>query len=165
MRLTLRTSAAATSAVAAVTLMMILAACLSAGPAWAGPAKSKGQTLYVAAYSYVYLNEKGYAYDLTKTLVIRNTDTEAAITVRSVEYYDLKGKLVKHIIEKPITLAPLASIQFAVQESKNQRGGAPCMLVRWRSNKPVNPPRVECVMIGAQGQQGISFTSQGVPID
>ena len=34
-------------------------------------------------------------------------------------------------------------------------------LVEWKSEKSVNPPFVESVMIGAEGQQGISFASRG----
>jgi hypothetical protein len=36
--------------------------------------------------------------------------------------------------------------------------------VRWKAEIPVNEPIIEGVMIGASGQQGISFTSRGVAI-
>ncbi|MFC1811640.1 DUF3124 domain-containing protein [Thermodesulfobacteriota bacterium] len=33
--------------------------------------------------------------------------------------------------------------------------------ITWKSDKFVNPPIVESIMIGTQTQQGISFTSRG----
>jgi hypothetical protein len=33
--------------------------------------------------------------------------------------------------------------------------------VEWKSDKPVNMPIIEAIMIGTQMQQGVSFVSRG----
>jgi hypothetical protein len=43
-------------------------------------------------------------------------------------------------------------------------GSGANFIVVWRADKPVNPPLAESVMIGTQGNQGVSFTSRGRPI-
>jgi hypothetical protein len=48
-----------------------------------------------------------------------------------------------------------------VHESDKSGGSGASFLVEWESEKPVSPPIIETVMIGAQTQQGISFTSRG----
>jgi hypothetical protein len=122
---------------------------------------SKGQTIYVPAYSHIYSGNREKPFLLAITVSIRNIDPKNSIQITTVDYYETQGKLLKHYLEKPATLAPLGSLRYIVPEGDKTGGSGANFVVEWKSDKPVNPPIVECVMIGTQSQQGISFTSRG----
>jgi len=55
----------------------------------------------------------------------------------------------------------MESVRYIVPEDHRSGGSGANFIVEWESDKPVNPPIVETIMIGTQDQQGISFTSRG----
>ena len=125
---------------------------------------SKGQLVYVPIYSHVYYGDRERTILLTGILSVRNTDPGQAITLLQADYYDSEGKLLRKYIAQPVTLGPLGSTRFIVKTSDTAGGSGANFLVRWKAETPVNEPILEGVMIGASGQQGISFTSRGVAI-
>ncbi len=134
------------------------------GSSWAeqGPkGLSSGQLLYVPAYSNIYIGNTERPFQLTVTLSIRNIDPLYPINLLSVKYHETEGKLIKAYLSEPITLEPLETIRYIVPEKDTQGGSGANFMVQWNSEKPVNPPVVESVMIGSRSQQGISFTSRG----
>ena len=125
---------------------------------------SKGQILYVPAYSHIYSGNRENPFLLTVTLSIRNIDSRHQIKVTLVDYYETQGKLLKKLIDKPITLNPLESLRYVIPERDKSGGSGANFLVEWQSDKLINPPIVESIMIGTQSTQGISFTSRGKEI-
>ncbi|MFH2059718.1 MAG: DUF3124 domain-containing protein [Pseudomonadota bacterium] len=125
---------------------------------------SKGQTVYVPAYSHIYIGNKGTPYLLTVTLSIRNIDLTSPITITEVGYYETQGKFLKNFITEPIELTPLASTRYIINQNDKIGGSGANFIVKWKSKETTNPPIIEAVMIGTQSQQGISFTSRGEPI-
>ncbi|MFZ5585131.1 MAG: DUF3124 domain-containing protein [Thermodesulfobacteriota bacterium] len=123
--------------------------------------QSLGQTVYVPAYTQVYYTERGDAFPLAVTLLIHNTDAKSPITVASVKLHDTHGKLVKEYLDAPRTLAPFGALDLLAAKLGKAEGVGACFVVQWRAERPVAQPILECVMIGASGQQGISFRSQG----
>ncbi len=146
-----------------VAVLAVLAACLLASLASAAEL-SKGQTVYVPCYSHIYHGVKTRPIDLTITLSVRNTDPMRALTLTSVDYHDTSGKLVKRYLAQPVRLEPLMTVEYIVAETDVSGGSGANFMVRWRAEEPVNPLFVEAVMIGTSSQQGISFTSQGIPL-
>lgn len=136
---------------------MILNAAL---PAWAqsGPILSRGQTLYVPAYSHTYQGPRSRPYQLTVMLSIRNTDLRRAMTITSVEYFNSDGKLVRSHLKEPLGLPALATKEFLVEQDDTTGGSGANFIVRWRANEPINAPMVETIMTGSSAGQGISFT-------
>lgn len=122
---------------------------------------SKGQTVYVPAYSHIYSGKKAKTFLLTVTISIRKIDPKHQIKIATVDYYETKGKLVKKYIEKPFLLLPLESLRYVVPEKDNSGGSGANFIVEWESDSLVNPPIVETIMIGTKSKQGISFTSRG----
>lgn len=122
---------------------------------------SKGQTLYVPAYSHIYAGNRNLPLLLTVTLSVRNTDAKHSITISSVDYYGTKGELIKKYLDQDVILGPLESTRYIVPQKDKSGGSGANFLVEWRSDRSVNLPIIESVMIGAEGQQGISFTSRG----
>lgn len=146
---------------AAVLFAMVL--CLLAVRAQAAEL-STGQTVYVPCYSHIYHGVKTRPIALTITLSVRNTDPGRVLTLESVDYHNTEGKLVKRYLDKPLRLEPLMTVEYLVGENDASGGSGANFMVRWSAEEPANPLFVEAVMIGTSGQQGISFTSQGLPL-
>ena len=124
-------------------------------------ALSQGQTIYVPAYSHIYSGNRELPLLLAVTLSIRNVDSKYPITVTAVEYYGTKGEHIKKYLDQALTLAPFESTRYVVPQKDKAGGSGANFIVEWKAEKAVNPPLAESVMIGAEGQQGISFTSRG----
>ena len=144
--------------------LLICICCFLAAPVLAAEGKaelSKGQLIYVPAYSHIYSGNKETPFLLAVTLSIRNVDPRNRITITMVDYYETQGKLLKKYLEQPVTLNALESLRYVVAERDTSGGSGANFLVRWEADGHVNPPIVESIMIGTQFQQGISFTSRG----
>lgn len=120
-----------------------------------------GATIYVPVYSYIYMMSQGQTMDLTATLSIRNTDSSQPIVIRSIEYYDGTGALVRTYLEQPVELNALAATEFVVEQTDNSGGAGASFLVEWVAQSTVSEPVVEAIMINTRGNQGLSFVSQG----
>lgn len=153
----------------AIILMVLFSLVSWAGPAhvWSASSEvrmSSGQTVYVPAYSNVFIGPRKLPFQLATTLSIRNTDLSAAIRITSVDYYDTQGRIVRRYLDKPLELGPLASTFTHIEERDVTGGFGANFIVRWNAGKVINAPIIECVMIGATSGQGISFVSPGQEI-
>ncbi len=122
---------------------------------------SSGQTVYVSIYSHIYSGLKARPFDLAAILSIRNTNPNNSITLRSVKYYDSDGKLLKEYLSIPLQLNALVSTRYIITEGDKAGGSGANFIVVWKSDRKVNPPIIEAVMIGTHSGQGISFVSRG----
>jgi len=120
-----------------------------------------GQIIYVPVYSHIYTGNREKPFLLAVTLSIRNIDPKHQISITVVDYYETQGRLLKKYLDKPATLNPLESIRYIISERDTTGGSGANFIVEWKSDKFVNPPIVESIMIGTQSSQGISFTSRG----
>jgi hypothetical protein len=151
----------------AMAVLCWLVFCGAATTSWSGSPDlrlSKGQTVYVPAYSNVFSGPKRRPFQLAATLSIRNTDLAASIRVTSIDYYDTNGKLVRRYLGKPLAVAPLGSYYVHIEEKDVMGGFGANFIVRWDAGRIINAPIIECVMIGATSGQGISFVSTGQEI-
>ena len=151
------------SAIRPATVLMALMFSLMVGQA-SGAELLTGQTVYVPCYSQIYHGIRTRPIDLTITLSVRNIDPKRAVTLAKVDFHDTSGKLVRHYLEKPARLEPLMTLEFIVGQTDNSGGSGANFVVSWAADSPANPLFVEAVMIGTTGQQGISFTSHGIPL-
>jgi hypothetical protein len=126
-----------------------------------GTVLSNGQSVYVPVYTHIYSGLKGRPFELGTTLSIRNTDPKYSITVVSVKFYDTSGRLLKDYLPEPKRLNALVSTRYVIKEGESGGGSGANFLVTWQSEKVVNPPVIEAIMIGTRSGQGISFVSQG----
>lgn len=125
---------------------------------------SKGQTVYVSAYSNVYSGPRKNPFQLATMLSIRNVDLSAKFRVTSIDYYDNDGRIIRRYLTAPLVLGPLASHHIYLDESDTKGGFGANFIVRWSSDATINTPIIESVMIGATSGQGISFVSPGQEI-
>jgi hypothetical protein len=126
-----------------------------------GMSLSNGQLIYVPAYSHIYMGNNERPFLLAITLSIRNIDPGHKIIINAVNYHASQGKQIKKYMDTPIVLTPLESLRYIVPEKDKSGGSGANFIVEWKSDRAVNPPIVESIMIGTQSGQGVSFTSRG----
>lgn len=122
---------------------------------------SSGQAVYVPIYSHIYGGPKSRPLNLTATLSIRNTDPSNSIDVLDIDYYNSEGRLVKKYISRSLSLAPMASKRFIVEERGTSGGSGANFIVKWKAKKEVSTPIVQAVHISTGSGQGISFITFG----
>lgn len=125
---------------------------------------SKGQTVYVPAYSNIYSGPKKNPYQLATMLSIRNVDPASGFKITAIEYYDNDGRFIRKYLDSPMNLGPLGSHHVYVEEKDTKGGFGANFIVRWSADKNINAPIIECLMIGATGGQGFSWVSPGQEI-
>jgi hypothetical protein len=116
-------------------------------------------TAYVPVYSSIYWGFDGKLVDLSITLTIRNVSTERDLIVHSVRYYDSAGKQVRTYVDKPSSLAPMATADFVVQRRDTAGGIGASFLVETASEGTTDDGLIEALMIGQSGNTGLSFPS------
>jgi hypothetical protein len=119
----------------------------------------RSQTLYVPAYSHIYIRDAQRSMNLATTLSIRNTSLDTPLRLSTIDYYDSSGNRVRSYLDTTRTLDPLGST-YVVVETDDIRGGVGAnFIVRWHAQTPIPPPVVETVMITSASTLGISFRS------
>jgi Protein of unknown function (DUF3124) len=148
-----------------IVLFLLLFLCRTPAPLAAEALPlTKGQTVYIPAYSHIYHGNNETPLLLSVTLSIRNVDPKNPMIITTVNYHETQGPLVKEYLKEPITLGPLGSERFVVPQKDTTGGSGANFIVVWHSQQPINPPIMESVMIGTQSQLGISFSSRGQAI-
>lgn len=122
-------------------------------------------TSYLSVYSQIYGKNEHRTHDLTATISMRNTNSDATIYIESAMYYDTSGKLIRSYFENPIFLAPMEAVEIIIDTMKREGGSGGNFIFKWLINPAANEPLFEAVMISASGQQGLSFTTRGLRIE
>lgn len=121
-------------------------------------------TIYVPIYSDIYSQSKNVSFLLTATLSIRNTSMSDSIYIEAIDYYNTNGELVRKYTENTLFLKPLESIDYVIDENDESGGTGANFIIIWGAKNSYLKPIFEAVMISTRGQQGISFTTQGISI-
>lgn len=121
-------------------------------------------TSYLSIYSHIYSRTERISSDLTATASLRNTNTKDTIYIDRASYYDTHGALIRTYFDQTIYLAPLETVEIVIDESDSAGGSGANFIFDWRIPGEAREPLFEAVMITTYGQQGISFTTQGIRI-
>lgn len=123
---------------------------------------ARGEVIYVPVYSSIFYQDVRRTIDLAATLSIHNSDLDRAIKVTRVDYFNLKGQLIRQFLKAPVTLRPMETRNFVIEERDRTGGTGANFVVTWVSeHADVTSPIVESIMINTASGQGISFTSRG----
>ncbi len=121
----------------------------------------EGAVVYVPVYSHIYHRDATRDINLAATLSVRNTDPERSISVSSIAYFDSEGQMIREYVEIPLTLGPMFTHSFVVEE-KDQAGGVGAnFLVTWSSDERVSDPIIQAIMISTANSLGLSFVGEG----
>jgi Protein of unknown function (DUF3124). len=120
--------------------------------------------VYVPIYSDIYYMDAHHTFSLTATLSIRNVSLNDSIYIFSVDYYNSGGKKLRTYTESTLLVKPMESIEFVVENRDDTGGVGANFVVGWGAKPASHPPYIQGIMIGTSGQQGISFTTEGIDI-
>lgn len=118
--------------------------------------------VYVPIYSDIYYVDSHHTFSLTATLSIRNTSFNDSIYVFSIDYYNSTGKKVRRYNEATLLVKPMESVEFVVENKDDTGGVGANFVVDWGAKSGAQGPFIQGIMIGTTGQQGISFTTEGI---
>jgi len=122
------------------------------------------ELVYVPIYSDIYYLDSNHTFSLTATLSIRNTSFKDSIYVFSIDYYNSAGQKVRRYNESTLLVKPMESVEFVVENKDDTGGVGANFVVEWGAKPGAQKPYFQGVMIGTTGQQGISFTTEGIVI-
>jgi len=122
------------------------------------------EMVYVPVYSDIYYLDGTKRFLLTTTISARNISLKDSAYVLSAVYNDSFGKLLRSFTTTPILLKPLESIEFVIEDKEDKGGAGASFIVDWGGNINSGQLFFQSVMIGTSGQQGISFTANGIKI-
>lgn len=152
--------------VAWVVLTFFLLAAVHAEEA---PALSKGQTLYLPIFTFIWhgnMNKQGYPEKAPASALvsIRNVDPTHSVRVLSARYYDTAGRLLKEYLTAPRTIGPLGTYELYVEKREMAGGSGANFLIEWQADSPVNPLLVEAVHADIQGHRTFAFITTARPV-
>lgn len=122
------------------------------------------EKVYVPIYSDIYYIDSKHTFSLTATLSIRNTSFKDSIYIFSIDYYNSAGQKIRKFNESTLLLKPMESVEFVVENKDDTGGVGANFVIDWGANDGAQKPFFQGVMIGTSGQQGISFTTEGIVI-
>lgn len=120
---------------------------------------------YLSVYSQVYSHTEHITHNLTATVSMRNTNKNDTIFIKKAEYFDTGGKPIRSYFQHPILILPLETVEIVIDENDTEGGTGANFIFEWYIHKNSNDPLFEAVMISTSGQQGLSFTTQGMPLN
>ncbi|MCP9236022.1 DUF3124 domain-containing protein [Lewinella sp. JB7] len=120
---------------------------------------------YLSVYSSIYSLTEHKTHNLTVTVSLRNANRTDTVYVDLAEYFNTTGHLIRTYFNRRIYIAPMETVEIVIDEMDKEGGTGANFLFDWAAAPDVNPPLFEAVMISTSGQQGLSFTTLGVPID
>jgi hypothetical protein len=122
----------------------------------------KTEMVYIPIYSDIYYVDSKHTFSLTATLSIRNTSFKDSIYVFTIDYYNSAGEKVRRYNESTLLVKPMESVEFVVENKDDTGGVGANFVVEWGAKSGAQQPYFQGVMIGTTGQQGISFTTEGI---
>ena len=124
---------------------------------------TKGKS-YLSVYSEIYSITEHRTINLTVTVSLRNVSINEPVYLLDASYYNTKGDLIRSYFKYPVLLNPLETIEIIIDEKDTHGGSGANFIFDWALNHSGHEPLFEAVMISTSGQQGISFTTQGVTL-
>ena len=118
---------------------------------------------YLSIYSQIYSLTEHRTHNLTATVSMRNTSTIDTVYILSATYFDTKGQPIRSYFSQAIFLRPMETVEIVIDEEDKTGGTGANFLFEWKVNPGTDAPFFEGVMISTSGQQGLSFTTQGIP--
>ena len=120
---------------------------------------------YLSVYSQIYGFDYSRIIDLSVTVSLRNTNLDESVYIKSANYFDSYGELIRGYTDQPLELKPMETIEVFIDERNDDGGTGANFVFEWYKEKGGSEPLFEAVMIATTGQQGISFTTQGIRME
>ncbi|MFK8010128.1 MAG: DUF3124 domain-containing protein [Saprospiraceae bacterium] len=120
--------------------------------------------IYVPIYSDIYVDQQNPKSLLAATLSIRNTSYDNSLFISKIDYFNSGGKLVRNFIDNPISLSPMATINYVIDKDDDTGGSGANFIVELSSKSKNIKPLIQAIMVGETGNKGFSFATDGYSI-
>jgi hypothetical protein len=120
---------------------------------------------YLSVYSEIYSYSEARTYDLTVTVSLKNIYKKDTMFIERADYYNTEGKKIRTYFDQPIYIKPMETLEIVIDQKDTQGGSGGNFVFDWMVRNPELEPHFEAVMISTYGQQGLSFTAQGIRIE
>lgn len=120
---------------------------------------------YLSIYSQIYSISQHKTSNLTAMVSLRNISEQDTIYLLRAQYYDTHGKSVRKYFNRSVYLAPLETTEIIIDEADISGGTGSNFIFEWKIPQNCPEPLFEGIMNAALGQQGLSFTTQGIRIE
>lgn len=120
---------------------------------------------YLSVYSQIYSRTQHVTHALTATVSLRNVSETDTVYVSRAVYFNTHGHAIRSYFDEPVFIGPMETVEIVIQEVDMEGGTGGNFIFDWHAHKNADHPRFECVMISTSGQQGLSFTTQGIEIN
>lgn len=117
---------------------------------------------YLSVYSEIYSVTEHRTINLTTTVSLRNVSSNDSVYITKADYHNTNGDLIRSYLKSPIYIKPLETIEIIINEKDMHGGSGANFIFDWATHTKSIEPHFEAVMITTSGQQGISFTTQGI---
>ncbi len=117
---------------------------------------------YLSVYSEIYERTEHLTYGLTVTVSLKNISSVDSVFIYHAKYYNTNGDLIRTYFNKPIYIKPMETVEIVIEETDKNGGTGGNFIFDWATRHEKIEPHFEAVMISTTGQQGISFTTQGI---
>ncbi|WP_319482280.1 DUF3124 domain-containing protein [uncultured Draconibacterium sp.] len=120
---------------------------------------------YLSVYSQIYSGSQERLVDLTATISMRNPNTEETLFINTIDYYNTEGDRIRSYLSDPVFILPMETVEIIIQHNDNEGGTGANIIFDWEKAATAVDPVFEAVMISTYGQIGLSFVTQGIPLD
>ncbi len=120
---------------------------------------------YVPIYSDIYIDDQTPKSLLSATLSIRNTSYRDSLFVSKIDYFNTHGDLVRSYIDNPISLPPMATVNYVVEKEDDTGGSGANFIVALNAKNSKVKPLIQAVMIGQYSNKGFAFSTDGYSIN
>lgn len=120
--------------------------------------------IYVPIYSDIYVDAQNPKNLLSATLSIRNTSYDDSLFVSKIDYFNTHGDLVRQFLDNPISLPPMATVNYVIEKEDDTGGSGANFIVALNAKSSNVKPLIQAVMIGQYGNKGFAFSTDGYSI-
>lgn len=121
--------------------------------------------IYVPIYSKIFVDQQNQNNLLAATLSIRNTSFTDSLFIKSIDYYDTHGTLVRNYISNTISLNPMATINYVIKKEEVNKGSGASFIVKLTAKSNKVKPLIQAIMVGEiDSNKGYSFSTDGYSV-
>lgn len=120
--------------------------------------------IYVPIYSDIYIDAQTQKNLLAATLSIRNTNFKDSLYLFKIDYYNTEGSLVRKYIDRPISLPPMATLNYVVEKEDDTGGAGANFIIELSANSVDVKPLIQAIMVESSGNKAFAFSTDGYSI-
>lgn len=120
--------------------------------------------VYVPIYSDIYVRKSNQKALLAATLSIRNTSYQDTLYISKIDYFNTEGNLVRSYLDGTISLSPMGTINYVIERDDDTGGSGANFMVKLSAKNKQIKPLIQAIMIGHDGNNGFSFSTDGYSV-